>query len=162
MLAVIRRMKNKFNILLLIGVLFQFTYGCSVEWTEAIRSGEVVQNQFRETVDIDIRKGLIFLPVIIEEKEYRFLFDSGAPFSISKQLQNDHAFEIVSEGNIIDSDHNRKCLLGHQIWPLVSVFQVGFKHCFSVITAFSRHTYSQTGNLEDWLRMKICRNLLRE
>ncbi len=114
-------MKNKFTILLLIGIVFHLTYGCSVEWTEAIRSGEVSQNQFRETVNIEIRKGLIFLPVTIEGKEYRFLFDSGAPFSISNHLQNNHAFEIVSKGNIIDSDHNRKKVL----WAQVDAINIG-------------------------------------
>lgn len=114
-------MKNKFNILFLIGIVIHLTYGCSVEWTKAIRSGEIAQNQFIETVNIEIRKGLIFLPVIIEGKEYRFLFDSGAPFSISNHLQNNHAFKIVSKGNIKDSDHNRKKVL----WAKVDAINIG-------------------------------------
>lgn len=124
-------MKNKLPILLLIGILFSLAIGCSVEWTKAIRSGEISQNRFIETVDIEIRKGLIFLQVMIEEKEYLFLFDSGAPFSISNQLQNDYAFEIVSEGNIIDSDHNRKKVQ----WAKVNSINIG-DISFSNQTAF--------------------------
>lgn len=101
-------MRNKFSILLLTGIAFHLLSGCSTKWTQVIRSGDVAQNMFRDTVFIEIHKGLIFLPVIIEGKEYRFLFDSGAPLSISNMLQNNHGFEIVSMGKIIDSDHNRK------------------------------------------------------
>jgi hypothetical protein len=114
-------MKDKFTILLLIGIVIHLTYGCSVEWTEAIRSGEVAKNEFRENVKIEIQKGLIFLPVIIEGKEYRFLFDSGAPFSISNHLQKDFEFKIVSKGNIKDSDHNRKKVL----WAQVDSINIG-------------------------------------
>lgn len=119
--AVIRRMKSKFTIGFLIGILIHLTYGCSVEWTEAIRSGEVPQNEFRETVAVEVRKGLIFLPVLIEGKEYRFLFDSGAPLSISNRLQDDHLFEIVSKGNIVDSDHNKKKVK----WAQVDTIHIG-------------------------------------
>ena len=76
---------------------------------------------FRDTVFIEIHKGLIFLPVIIEGKEYRFLFDSGAPLSISNMLQNNHGFEIVSMGKIIDSDHNRKKVK----WSQVDAIHIG-------------------------------------
>ena len=81
---------------------------CSVQWTETIKYGRIVNETFNEKVNIEVNKGLIFLPVNIHGKEYRFLFDSGAPFSISEQLQSEYAFKIVSNGNIIDSDHNRK------------------------------------------------------
>ena len=108
-------MKNKFPLLLFILITLCLISGCSVEWTKAIRSGEITQSNFREKVNIEIQNGLIFLPVIIEGKEYRFLFDSGAPFSVSKKIQNEHVFKIVSEGNIIDSDHNRKKVLWAQV-----------------------------------------------
>lgn len=108
MKALLITMRKKFAILILIGILFPLTYGCAVKWTDVIRYVKVAQNEFRETVDFKIQKDLIFVPVIIHGREYCFLFDSGAPFSISNQLQNDYAHKIVSKGNIIDSDHNRK------------------------------------------------------
>lgn len=101
--------------------MFQLIIGCSTKWTQAIQSGEVAQNQFRETISIEIHKGLIFLPVTIKGKEYLFLFDSGAPFSISNKLQNDHNFKVVSKGNIIDSDHNRKKVN----WSQVDTISIG-------------------------------------
>jgi len=101
-------MKKKITFLILILIVFFLTYSCSIKWTKAIRHGEVVFNESSETkVDIEIRKDLIFVPVTIHGKKYRFLFDTGAPLSISNQLQKDYTFKIVSRGNIVDSDHNR-------------------------------------------------------
>ncbi|SMO32254.1 Aspartyl protease [Saccharicrinis carchari] len=114
-------MRNKFIILLLTGCLIFITWGCSLKWTQAIRYGEVSRDEFRETVNIEIQNGLVFLPVTIRGKQYRFLFDTGAPFSISKQLQHEHAFEIISKGNIIDSDHNKKKV----DWAQVDSIHVG-------------------------------------
>lgn len=101
-------MRNKFTIRILIGFLIFITWGCSLKWTEVIRYGKVSHNEFRESVNLEIQNGLIFLPVTIRGKQYRFLFDSGAPVCISNQLQNEYTFKIVSKGNIIDSDHNKK------------------------------------------------------
>ena len=128
-------MRNKIPILLLIGIVFQLIIGCSTKWTQAIQSGEVAQYQFRETIDIEIKKGLIFLPVIIEGKEYLFLFDSGAPFSISEKLQNDHNFKVVSKGNIIDSDHNRKKVNWSQV-DTISIGNVIFTNQIAFIGDF--------------------------
>ena len=84
------------------------TQGCSVKWTESIKYGCVTNINAREVIDIEIRKKLIIVPITIGQKEYSFLFDTGAPFSISEKLQKNNNFRIVSKGNIVDSDYNRK------------------------------------------------------
>lgn len=101
-------MKTFFKILFLFGVLILTFYGCSVKWTKAISYGNLAEENIKENIEIELRNRLIIVPVTIHSKEYRFLYDTGAPFSISNQLQKEINFKIVSNGNIIDSDHNRK------------------------------------------------------
>ena len=122
-------MKRLFYIFIAIGLLIN--YACATHWTQAIQSGTISQNQFRESVGIEIRNGLIFLPVTIQGKEYRFLFDSGAPLSISEKLQDDFNFKIVSTGNLIDSDHNRSKIE----WAKIESINIG-KVSFNNQTAF--------------------------
>ncbi|OMP29966.1 aspartyl protease family protein [Mangrovimonas sp. DI 80] len=100
-------MRTNFKSLLLAGILISVTFGCSIKWTDAISYGNVVTKEFKESVDIEIHSKLIIVPVTIDGKEYRFLFDTGAPFSISHKLLREHNFKIISKGNIVDSDHNR-------------------------------------------------------
>jgi hypothetical protein len=101
-------MRKIYNALVFICLMVLVTLGCSVKWTEALKYGSVTNRNASDVVDIEIRKKLIIVPVTIGGKEYRFLFDTGAPFSVSDQLQKDNNFKIVSKGNIIDSDYNRK------------------------------------------------------
>ncbi len=82
--------------------------GCAVQWTKAIKYGSIEKEHFSETVQSELRNGLHILPVVIRGKSYRFLFDTGAPLSISKALQDECEFKVVSRGHIIDSDQNRK------------------------------------------------------
>lgn len=83
-------------------------FGCTVQWTKAIRYGVIEKEHFNETVQTEVRNGLHILPVVIRGKTYRFLLDTAAPFSISKALQEEYKFKIVSKGHIIDSDQNRE------------------------------------------------------
>lgn len=101
-------MRNIYNILVFTCLIVLVTLGCSVKWTESIKYGSVTNRNVTEVVDVEIQKKLIIVPITIGGKKYRFLFDTGAPFSISDQLQKDNNFKVVSKGNIIDSDHNRK------------------------------------------------------
>lgn len=80
---------------------------CSAKWTTAISYGKVDLIEFLETVDVEVELGLIFVPVQIKGNTYRFLFDSGAPFSISNELQNALDYPVISKGHIVDSDNNR-------------------------------------------------------
>ncbi|MEZ4970380.1 MAG: aspartyl protease family protein [Flavobacteriaceae bacterium] len=105
--------------------------GCSVKWTEAIGYGSVSSGNTTEVVAIEIQKKLIIVPITIGKKEYRFLFDTGAPFSISNQIQKDENFKIVSKGNIVDSDYNKKKVN----WVQVDSIGIG-KVLFSNQTAF--------------------------
>lgn len=122
-------MKRLFYIFIAIALLIN--YACATHWTQAIQSGAIDQKQFKESVSIEIRNGLIFLPVTIRGKEYRFLFDSGAPLSISEKLQGDFNFKIVSTGNLIDSDHNRSKIE----WAEIESINIG-KVSFNNQTAF--------------------------
>ena len=92
-----------------------------MKWTEAIKQGEIAQRNFTEMVKIEVNNGLIFVPVNIDGKDYRFLFDSGAPLSISEQLQDEFNFKVISEGTIKDSDHNRKAVN----WVTVKTLSLG-------------------------------------
>ncbi len=89
-------------------IVFVIFTSCSVKWTTAINYGKVDRIDFYETIDIEVENGLIFVPIQIGGNTYRFLLDSGAPFSISKELQNSFNYKVISKGHIVDSDTNRK------------------------------------------------------
>lgn len=92
-------------------ILASFTLsGCKVPWTRSIQYGHITQDTFRDSVPMTIKSNLIFIPVTIEGNTYRFLFDTGAPLSVSEELQNTLGAQQISTGTIVDSDHNRKAV----------------------------------------------------
>lgn len=76
-------------------------------WTETMKYGSVPEVLFEDTVTVDVTHNLIIVPVNIKGEIYRFLYDTGAPFAISKEIQDKYEFSIVSSGKIVDSDDNR-------------------------------------------------------
>jgi len=63
--------------------------------------------EFNRSVKTEVKLGLHIVPVTIRGKEYHFLFDTGAPTSISRELQKEFRFRVVDKGQIVDSDKNR-------------------------------------------------------
>lgn len=104
---------------------------CSVDWTQAIQQGTSPQNDFNNSVPFTIKNNLIFVPISINGKQYQFLFDTGAPLSISKQLQDEHQFKIISKGTIKDSNHNKKKVK----WSRLNAIKIG-EATFTNQTAF--------------------------
>ena len=59
------------------------------------------QSSIRLPIEID--RNLIFLPVEINGETYRFLFDSGAPMVVSKELREALEMKIVKRSQVRDS-----------------------------------------------------------
>ncbi len=109
--------KRHFAIFILLGLLI----GCKTHWSKAVKYGSVPLESFYEVVDIDINSRLIFVPVEISGTTYRFLFDSGAPCSISQELQDELQFKNLRSGHIRDTDNNKAPIE----WVLVDTMRIG-------------------------------------
>ncbi|KAA3631888.1 MAG: hypothetical protein DWQ02_15665 [Bacteroidetes bacterium] len=88
-------------------ILLLSQQACKPSFSTIVKFGRVSAEDFKETLDFDINRGLIILPVNIKGETYRFLFDTGAPNSISKSLQKQLKFKTLSKGHIVDSEGNR-------------------------------------------------------
>lgn len=59
--------------------------------------------KFDQILNTTKTSGLIFVKVVIGGEEYRFLFDTGAPMVISKELQSKFQFEVLTKNRVNDS-----------------------------------------------------------
>lgn len=80
---------------------------CSPSWSSTFQSGSISKEEFTETLNMELVKGVIIIPVKINGKTYRFLFDTGAINSISEDMQEELGFKVLTTGTIKDSDNNR-------------------------------------------------------
>lgn len=104
-------MKNNTRILshFLLGFSLIFLLSsCNTSVYKALQKGSLENPEFTETIDFEVRRGLIILPVEINGKSFRFLLDTGAPSGISHEVQSEMNFKTLSKGNIVDSEGSRQ------------------------------------------------------
>lgn len=114
-------MKTNFKTLSFLFILINTALSCSTKWTTVINRGSISYNTPKHVINIETQNNLIIVPIVINGHNYRFLFDTGAPFSISKKLQDKHNFKTISKSNIIDSDNNKKQVK----WVQVNTINIG-------------------------------------
>lgn len=120
---------------LLLALLF---HGCQKNWADAIRSGAMDKDNFNTSVAIEIKNDLIIVPVQIENNTYQFLLDTGAPFSISKELQSKFQFKTVSKGTLRDSD-NSTISVDYVSLPKIALNDVGFTDQVAFVGDFNKN-----------------------
>ena len=99
-----RNLKLTFTLTLLI------LFSCSRSWTTVIKYGSTEKEAYVDSTEIAVKLGLMIVPVEINGKRYDFLFDSGAPTSISESLSDELQLKQISNGKFIDSDNNKAAL----------------------------------------------------
>lgn len=83
---------------------------CSTSYIKAMQFGEVSSETFTEDVHVEVTNQLIIVPVTIKGETYRFLFDTGAPFSVSKELHEAFQFKRINKSVLTDSDKSKSSL----------------------------------------------------
>ncbi len=96
-------------------LLFTLVLVGSCSYNQALfQAGGIAQNspakdlKFDQILSTTQTSDLIFVKVVIDGQDFRFLFDTGAPMVISKELQSKFQFEILSENLVHDSQGNSK------------------------------------------------------
>ncbi len=133
-----------------------FLNSCSPSWSGTFHSGSVSQQQFSESLNMEIIKGLTIIPVEINGKTYRFLFDTGAVNSISEELQEELGFKVVSKGKIKDSDNNRSRVIYVNVDTL-SVGGIEFYNQSSFVGDFKANPVLRCMNLDGILGSNVMR-----
>lgn len=68
--------------------------------------GNILPKKYNETISFEIESNYIILPIEIDGKKYRFLFDTGATNVVNSSVFKD--FKEISEVNIHDSNSKKE------------------------------------------------------
>ncbi|WP_196895352.1 aspartyl protease family protein [Aureivirga marina] len=83
-------------------------YSCGLKTRSILHSGYVENEQFSDTISFDYTYGVPIVNVKIDEEEYRFLFDTGAPTVIDISLAEKMKYHTLTEKKVFDSQGNRE------------------------------------------------------
>lgn len=89
-------------------LLLILSSSCSFE--ALMKKGKVVQKQFEQEIPFEFSNYLIIIETEVGEKKRRFLFDSGAPNVISKELQEEMQFKVKKTHGVSDGKGERNVL----------------------------------------------------
>lgn len=94
---------KKIKITISLIILLLTVSSCAVSKAEKyLKEGKTVQQNFKETIPFEIKKGFIILKVKIDNKSYNFLLDTGASNVISKELATELNVKVIGSENIGD------------------------------------------------------------
>ena len=85
---------------ILIPAVLLMLYACVAY--DTFREGEIVDAENVEIVRFDYEFGFLYLNVEIEEKEYRFIIDSGSPTAIHPRIATAHGLEVEKREKMRD------------------------------------------------------------
>ncbi|MEF8844523.1 MAG: retropepsin-like aspartic protease [Bacteroidales bacterium] len=92
--------------LILLVILFTI-YACGIfQGRIGLNQGGVSQESYYETIPFDYIKDKIILPITINGKTRRFIFDTGAPTIISEALQKELNYDTLRKARISDVNQN--------------------------------------------------------
>jgi len=133
-------MNNILKLLLFSVFIFLLLSACSLKWQKTIQYGSLQNETFQEHVGIEVINGLIIVPVVVNGKTYRFLFDSGAPLSISDKLQDQFEYKTISKGHIVDTDKNRQKIIYVQL-DTISIGDIPFVNQTALVINFEANPF---------------------
>ncbi|WOD43078.1 retropepsin-like aspartic protease [Hwangdonia lutea] len=94
--------------------------------------GLVTPKNYYTEIDFEYISEKIIIPVTIQNKTYRFLFDTGAPNLISAQIKNDIKTNAIKSINIKDATSKRNSLEVVSV-PEITMGGISFKNCPTLV-----------------------------
>ncbi|WP_235296282.1 aspartyl protease family protein [Portibacter marinus] len=112
-------------------------FGCESKYHRAMQGGRVMNTNFVEKIPFDFSFGIPLMQVKIQGKSYQFLFDTGAPNVIGKELADQLKYKTISTVDISDSQGVKQ----KQKTILVDELQIGdvlFKGMAALIIDYNK------------------------
>jgi len=75
-----------------------------------ILQGELVSKKFVETIPFEWVKNKVIIEVDVAGVKRKFFVDSGAPFAISQDLQNQLNFPVLTQKQLSDVNQNKEMI----------------------------------------------------
>ncbi|MFD1161971.1 MULTISPECIES: retropepsin-like aspartic protease [Hwangdonia] len=118
----------------IVALIFLLVSIQSIGQKNLFTKGLVTPKNYYTEIEFEYISEKIIIPVTIENKTYRFLFDTGAPNLISTQIKNDIEINAIKSINIKDATSKRNSLAVVSV-PEITIGGVSFKNCPTLVDA---------------------------
>lgn len=127
---------NRFILSLSVCLLCSYiTYGQKVKFNR----GRSVEKKFYAVVPYEELKSKLIIPVQIEGRTYKFLFDTGAPNLIGHALHDQIKTNEINSVQVKDANDSKRPLQVVEI-PMLAIGGVFFKNSPAIVNDSSRNS----------------------
>jgi hypothetical protein len=131
----------------------------SLKMVKLMSKGEIEQQQFISEIPFDYAMGLIILKVDIEGKEYDFLYDTGAPNVISKELAQELNLKPYVSIKTSDSQ-GKKEELDYLLLPKVRIGCIDFLNTGAAVADLKRSSVIACLNVDGIIGANLMRKAI--
>ena len=89
-------------------IIFSFCASSILAQSITFNEGSIKQKKYLQKISYQNQDGMLIVPVTINGKMYNFIFDTGAPLSISDKLFKELNLEIITQKGVIDASGKRE------------------------------------------------------
>ncbi|MGO3689976.1 hypothetical protein CAP47_03735 [Psychroflexus sp. S27] len=101
------------------------------------KKGETVEENFKVTLPFETKQGWIIIPVDIKNKTYQFLFDTGAPSIVSKELADHLNLKVIDSIDAYDV-YNQPQINKYVSLDHIKIGDINFAETTAIINDFNK------------------------
>src|ERR1051326_5573627 len=117
-----------------------FFFSCNlIKTIHLLKKGEPSPAHFKEQISFESRAGIIFIKVMIEGKEYNFIFDSGATNAVSLELAEKLKLKPKAHQKAVDFE-GKSGMINFAILKNISIGKINFENTGCAIIDLTKVT----------------------
>jgi predicted aspartyl protease len=143
---------NKIYVLLLIA-FSSFSFAQNID----LNKGNTREESYYTEIQFEYVNGKIILPILINEKTYRFLLDTGAPNLITKKLAETLKPKNLQEIKVSDANDNKSSMNFVEL-PNITIGNVVFENSIALSSNDDKNLVFDCFNLDGFIGSNLLRN----
>jgi predicted aspartyl protease len=141
------------NFILLAFLLSNSTLSQEINFSQ----GKLNQKSYYEEVNFEIVMQKIIIPVNINNKEYKFLLDTGAPNLISRTVYNELQTEVKKNISVLDAN-NKKQEMSLVSVSSIKINSLNFENTVALLSDINNHPILKCYKIDGFIGSNLLQN----
>jgi predicted aspartyl protease len=122
-----------------------------------LNQGTIIQNEYYAEIPFEYVNSKIIIPVVIQDKTYRFLLDTGAPNCITLKLKNSLNTKVIQQISVTDANNN-KSIMDVVALPELSIGGIVFQNAVALAYADDKNIIYDCFAIDGFIGSNLLRN----
>ena len=144
-------LKNNWHLLLVL-----LSLACNAQKV-TLNQGNTLEQKYYSEIPFEYVNGKIIIPVVIQDKTYRFLLDTGAPNCISLHLKKELNTTVIQQLPVTDAN-NTKSMMDIVTLPELSIGGITFQNSVALAYTEDKNIIFDCFEIDGFIGSTLLRN----